>query len=376
MNSLNNLQSPIGKLIGLVLVSLVLGACSGNNSGSTGNEQFREAPYGALYAAGIDRYLGSFTPSSATVAGNETVHEFGLGGGPECLRGTEYRMSTRDQGSSDLLIMLNGGGGCWSTLCAANETAGEGVPSRGVLDTSDPLNPMRDWNAAFFPYCDGSLFTGDAERDYTNDGTPEIHRGLQNLSAGLDVTANAFPAPSRIVLSGTSGGGYGTVFALPLLRKLYPDTPIIVINDSGVGQSRPGTGEVNDLLISDWNSQAFFPEGLCGDSCYDDGTLRRYFNYQLSEDSNFRLNLMSTKQDAVISGGFLGISGAEFESGLLPYMAAVEADNPDRVRTFVADGNQHTFLQGDLSRTAGGVSVYDWVRAAISGNANWQSTQD
>ena len=52
------------------------------------------------------------------------------------------------------------------------------------------------------------------------------HHGLKNLSASIDVIASTFPAPDRILLTGNSAGGFGTDYMLPLVRKLYPDTPI------------------------------------------------------------------------------------------------------------------------------------------------------
>ena len=55
-------------------------------------------------------------------------------------------------------------------------------------------------------------------------------------------------------------------------------------------------------------------------------------------------------------------------------MADVEAANPQRVRSFIADGGSHTFLGGDLSLRVEGVTLYDWVDAMINGpRENWQS---
>ena len=111
---------------------------------------------------------------------------------------------------------------------------------------------MADWNLAYFPYCDGGLFASDNDRDADGDGIEELtQRGLQNLSAGLDVTVNTFPAPRRILLVGASAGGLGTTFALPVVRSLYPEIPIDVVNDSGVGIGRPDQPEFQELLLSD-----------------------------------------------------------------------------------------------------------------------------
>lgn len=360
------------RLIAALLFGSLLGGCSDSDNGP----QFQDAPFFEIFQAGVGRYQGSFTPMSTDVSGNESVHNFGTGsGGPACLRGTEYNVSTRDQGSSELLIFLEGGGACWSELCAANEIAIPGMPANGVLDPDLTENPMRDWNVTYLPYCDGSIFSGDAERDYDEDGELEMHRGLQNLSAGLDVAQREFPAPSRIVLAGNSGGGFGTVFALPLLRALYPSVPIDVINDSGVGVGRVNDPTSQTVLIADWKAEAFFPDSICP-GCFEAGNLTTYFNWQLQQDQNVTLALMSTKQDFVIGNIFNGITGPEFEAGLLPAMADIEALQPDRVRSFIADGAAHTFIQRDVFATAGGVPVYQWITDMLEDSPSWQSVID
>src|SRR5690606_27336640 len=107
-------------------------------------------------------------------------------------------------------------------------------------DPGNADNPLADYSTVYVPYCDGGLHASDADVGTDGDGiTDRYHRGLHNLSASLDVAVNTFPTPRRIVLTGVSGGGYGTIFALPLVRQLYPGVPIDVVNDSGIGITRP-----------------------------------------------------------------------------------------------------------------------------------------
>src|SRR5690606_41424075 len=49
-----------------------------------------------------------------------------------------------------------------------------------------------------------------------------------------------FPSPRRIVLAGSSGGGYGTILASFLVRYVYPGVPIDVVNDAGAGIAKEG----------------------------------------------------------------------------------------------------------------------------------------
>jgi len=363
------------RMVQTCLLASAFLAVTGCSSSGDGSVRFEQEPFAEIIAAGVTRHLGSFTPMSSVADGDIVNHAFGAGDGPLCLRGGEYTVSTRDTGSSELLIFLEGGGACWSELCSANEEALPGLPARGMLDPAQPANPMRSWNVTYLPYCDGSIFSGDVTRDYEDDGNPEIHRGLRNLSAGLDVAQRNFPTPSRIVLAGNSGGGFGTIFALPLVRSLYPNVPIDVINDSGVGVGRANDPTSQTVLIDDWQSGAFFPSSICP-ACFTTGNLTEYFDWQLEQDTNVNLALMSTKQDFVIGNIFLGVSGPEFEAALVPAMQAIETRHPDRVRSFIANGTAHTFLQRDIFATAGEITVHNWVSSMLSGGSEWQSTTD
>jgi hypothetical protein len=208
----------------VVCLALMLG-CSGSSNNGNNKGEITPAsapPFQELYDQGIDRYLGKFSPMLNETEGDVVTHTFGSGDGPLCLNGGEYRMATRDKGSSELMIFLRGGGVCYPGVCFVVFPNGErGIPALGVLDTALPGNPLASWNTVYLPYCDGGLHISDVDSDSNGDGQIDrFQRGLRNLSAALDVAAATFPAPSRIVLAGMSAGGSGASFALPLVRKL------------------------------------------------------------------------------------------------------------------------------------------------------------
>jgi hypothetical protein len=328
-----------------------------------------------LYDQGVDRYLGQFTPMASEVQESGiTQHTFGTGeGGPQCLRGGEYTMSTREGEGATLMIFLEGGGACNSQLCQATPAAAPGMPTFGILNPEDSDNPAANFDVAYLPYCDGSVFSGDADYDDDGDGTNErFHRGVQNLSAALDVAVTTFPAPDKILLTGNSAGGYGTDYALPLVRKLFPDVPIDIINDSGVGIAFPG---YVDFLSNEWNSGAFIPES-CDNCIGADGHLTDYHKYQLAEDPNLRMGFMSTKRDAVIADTFVGIGGEAFEEALLAEMADLEAAEPERFKSLIAEGDSHTFLQAQFTRPVGDTTVRQWVADMLAETEAWVSVSD
>ena len=365
----------------LIAVSLIfLSACSDSNNPSPPppptplpEPEPEPIPFETLYEQGVDQYLGEYTPMMSETTEGIVQHTFGTGDGPLCLRGGEYTMATREAAGEDLMIFLEGGGACNSEFCSATEVAAPGIPSRGILNPEFPNNPATDFNVAYLPYCDGSVFSGDIDYDEDDDGVIDrYHRGLKNLSASIDVIASTFPAPARILLTGNSAGGFGTDYMLPLVRKLYPDTPIDLVNDSGVGVTKPG---YVDFLSEEWNSARFIPED-CDDCISEEGHTTGYHIYQLNEDPNLRMGFMSTKNDFVIADVFVGIGGEAFEAALIAEMAALEEAHPERFRSLIADGNSHTFIQAQFDREVGGVPVYQWVTDMLDGSADWQSVSD
>ncbi len=362
-------RSPL-RMLALAAGLLVLTACSNGNSHNDKPKNFEE-----IIAQGIARYLGLYTPMMTETTNGITRYTFGAGDGPLCQNGSEYHMETFDQGSENLVIFMEGGGACWSTLCSSAESA-QSLQQVGILDPNRADNPVRDWNQVYVPYCDGGLHASDADNDYDNDGIAERpQRGLHNLSAALDVAVTNFPNPRRILLTGQSGGGYGTTFALPLVRHLYPGVPIELVNDSGVGIGKPGNPDFIRMLQEDWNQSAFIPES-CPDCIGPDGHLTNYLIWQMDQDRNLRRSMLSSKGDVVIATAFLQIGAAAHETALLEELAQMEEAHPDRFRYWVTDGTDHTYIQRNPDQTAGGVRAIDFISAQIDGTDDWNSTVD
>ena len=328
-------------------------------------------PFQQLYDQGVDRYLGMFVPTSTSDLGESgTVHTFVAGSepnGPMCYTGNDFTMSTRAGTGSELLIFVEGGGFCGPNGCEAIDRTLPGVPFRGIMDSTDPENPVAHFNAAYIPYCDGSFFTGDTEVDSDGDGISDrTFRGIQNLSASLDIISSTFPAPSKILLAGNSAGGFGTHFALPLVRKLYPDVMIEMINDSGMGILAPGTF---DAFIDYWGSSSFIPAD-CMTCIGADGNLTDFHKYQLAEDENLRMAFISSKQDETAVGG---MDATVFEADLLQAMSELNQEYPERFRSLIANGDAHTFIQRRYTFEIGSTTVRQWVGDMVTGSPDWVS---
>ncbi len=183
-----------------------------------------------LHAAGVDKYLGEFTPVSTEDVGDGwTKHTFDTegGDGPICVAGTPFSVFSRDGDPKKLLIFEQGGGACWQDFYFCNLLAEDQEPPAppfGIWDFDNPDNPFADYSILYMPYCDGSVFSGD--NDVTDANFPfgpvRFHRGLRNQSAGMDVAKALYPKAKQITLSGSSAGGVGVDGFAPFLVRSSP----------------------------------------------------------------------------------------------------------------------------------------------------------
>ncbi|MCA9701175.1 MAG: hypothetical protein KC431_26880 [Myxococcales bacterium] len=349
------------------------------DTGDTGENPFAEA-----VEQGLADHVGTVEPSEVIVDGDTTHYRFDPADGPMCLRGGDYWMSVREGAaadSGDLLIYLQGGGACWSALCSAFESLGApAVPESGMLNRGLAVNGFSDWNAVYVPYCDGSLFVGDVDIDDDDDGTIDrYHRGLINLSAALDVAVARYPDPQRVVLAGSSAGSYGTLVADMLVRTLWPEAELIVISDSGLGIGKPGDFEFIPGLLDEWDALRLVPAS-CQDCVTDHITgLPRW---QLSRDPRLRFAAISSYDDAIIGGVFLGLGKGEYEQAFTTELAISAAAYPDRFHRFFFPGTLHTTISTDSVNGGGlqgitanydttvvqGTSVAQWLEMLILGD--------
>lgn len=330
------------------LLTALLTACADEPAAPQGFQRYvppAASPASIAHRAGITRYLATARPvSTTTSASGVTTFTFNPADGPVCMRGGEYRASVREGASDDLLIFLQGGGACWSDFCLAVTAAPAIIPTMDLLRTT-PEGPMRDFDVLYLPYCDGSLFAGDRSLDENGDGTPDrIHHGLQNLSAALTAGYTRFPRPRRVVLAGSSGGGFGTILAAFLVRYVYPDAPLYVINDSGVGVARTGDDAFLGRILDEFGARGFIPSD-CTD-CTRNGHITGLVRYLLDHDPNVRVAALSSWYDFIISGLFLRTEPAAFRDALAAETGAIHAAHPDRYRRFIYDGQGHTALLG------------------------------
>ena len=351
-------------LITLTAFLLLNTSCSNDDSEALLNDSI---PFQELYDQGIDKYLGNISPiSTESIGGGVMEYSFSSEDGPVCFTGNEFSMFTRDGSGNNLLIFLQGGGLCTPISCEALE---DGIPlfPFGILNPQDSQSPTFGYDVGYLPYCDGSLWMGDGDADSNGDGDNDrFFRGLQNLSASLDVIFATYPSPDKIVLAGNSAGGTGVHAALPLVRKLYPDIRIDVINDSGIGIGAPGGFST---ILNYWRASAFIPAS-CSDCIGSDGNLTGYHQYQLSQDQNIRMAYISSKQDATASAA---LGATAYEAQLIEAAAELKAAFPDRFNSLIPNGDEHTFLISNFDYQIVDITVKEWVSDMINETEDWKS---
>lgn len=199
--------------------------------------------------------------------------------GASCGNGTPMRFYINRAQSNDMLYMMEPGGACWN-YATCTETANSG-PEAGLgaynpdgiahnyMDgttsqslKSSLLSPLmirmdlahilvgepkvetQDWTQVFVPYCTGDIHMGSAVRSYTSpagDARVQHYNGLKNAQAVVQWLAeHGFGRPNRLLVYGTSAGGYGTLANYPTLRNtLQPQAHSALLDDAGTVFNTP-----------------------------------------------------------------------------------------------------------------------------------------
>jgi hypothetical protein len=151
-------------------------------------------------------------------------------------------------GANNWIIFMAGGGLCYSIqncnerrlrfpelMTSRDKPAfftGNGILSNSIVQNPDFYNA----NQVAIPYCSSDLWSGDRERSRATGG--HEFRGLRIVRAIISDLRNRsgrnrLSSANRILLSGTSAGGIGTMVHLDWLASQFPSATVRGINDAG-----------------------------------------------------------------------------------------------------------------------------------------------
>lgn len=166
------------------------------------------------------------------------------------------------------------------------------------------------------------------------------HEGHTNVLAFLPRVAATWPSPRKLIMTGSSAGGYGATLNYDLFRTRFPQATSYLVSDSGplfVGDAVPKS--LRDAWYAQWNLQNTVA-GACP-ACSSDLS-QAYVAIQNKYPAD-RLSLLSYTQDPVIRAYLGGRPGAQFQTD--PYQLATARFDPSSTsRVFYITGDSHVLL--------------------------------
>jgi hypothetical protein len=196
--------------------------------------------------------------------------------GTVCGNGSQYKFFVNySSTSNNLMVNLEPGGACWDYGSCAGDGGLRGAANPdGIgdnhmsmlkweflpLNRRDSTNPIGDWNMVFLPYCTGDLHTGNREASYEN---PEPnaeplrfhHRGHDNVMRVIEWLRLMFPKVPRLLVTGCSAGGTGSLVNYHFFRKGLPGAQCsYLLDDSGpIFPSQGNSGPLHEKVRESWN---------------------------------------------------------------------------------------------------------------------------
>ncbi len=316
-----------------------------------------------------------------------------------CADGSTTGLAVNRGSGPDLVVFLDGGGACWDYATCAAGTAvdhayGPGtwevelrdyVPS-SLTDRSHLPPTLADATVVFVPYCTGDVHGGSrvATHESLFPGVPGVtwnHLGHANLLAFLARLAPTFPSPRKLVVAGSSAGGFGALVSYEAFRWYWPDAQGYLVDDSGpalVGGDF--SSMLRDAFYASWRlGEALDP--VCVDCRADLSSAFRELSKLHPHD---RIAFLSHLRDPVMSGFTLSTPSG-FETALRRLEAAVFAPTPNARVFYDADGgtlDAHMLLTPAepsgtdsyvASHVEGGLALSDWLELMVSDDPRWVS---
>lgn len=284
-----------------------------------------------------------------------------------------FREGSQDH-TGDWLIFLQGGGGCGDEASCAERasktpkyTSSDSFPDairqRGILSTSQETNPdFHDWNHVYIPYCSSDLWAGNGAA--TVQGETWRFEGQAIITAvveDLDLEDD-----ERVILTGSSAGGAGTILNLDHVASLLPNVDVQGFADSAF----PVEGIISyapseDAALLSLENALDFQQWSFDETCieaYPDDPSKCMFMDTLYEYLETPIYFFATQRDQNRMGNF-GVTmplNADEEAWIAEtYVPAFIAAAEEVDGIYAPDESFHVVLTGDRFTTdyIGNVSV-------------------
>ena len=282
-----------------------------------------------------------------------------------CFDGSEAHVAVSHGTSSNVMLFMEGGGARWPD---GGFAVSFDFPFDMTFKSRAENNPLKDWNFVYVPHCDNSIHTGDSAIEY--NGVLRYHWGARHTCAAVSLIKQLFPDADKILISGSSAGGYGTFAGWAILKSQFMDTDTYIVNDSGTGFWNPYDPETWENIKSAWNVP------IPDDCTRCRGTLMTYmYEVYMDYDPQVRIGMVSSYRDRIISTMFLNMDKLDFQDTLLQVTNDIKSSQPDRFNRFFIQGDTHTTYEFLLPEGADyeihGTSLYEWIGQLVNEDPAW-----
>lgn len=302
--------------------------------------------------------------------------------GMACADGTPTGVGVNvAPGARGLVIYLEGGGACWDEQsCYEDELASfisepfehanfsslvEELPERELFRRDDATNPARDWTHVYVPYCTGDVHGGSVTAEY--GGRRTMHVGHINMARVLEHLAASSPQVERVILTGSSAGGYGAALNYAQVAQTFSEARVDMINDGGPLIPLPqAPRERISSWIRAWGLTSIAPAGC--ERC--DTELTPYMAANFEAYPQARFALLSYTRDGVIAE-YHGVDGATLERGLEALRADAFEGAPN-ARVFYKSGEEHTMYTRMRQAQVRDTNAWEWIQVMLSDDPAWE----
>jgi hypothetical protein len=243
---------------------------------------------------------------------------------------------------------------------------------RTPLDRDTAANPFRTWTLVYVPYCTGDVHTGDNVVTYRGPGGiapfDYHHVGHANVVAYLKRLAATFPDAPKLVVSGSSAGGFGSTANYDTFRQYWPDARSYLVDDSGPPLPAADVGHAQaDRFDHSWKLYQLL-DTFC-DGCR--GDFARSAAAIASKYPDDRMSFLSFVRDPTISFFFL-VPEPLFTLALND-LAHGTLDAHANTKYFFAAGEGHALFRDPSRFSTGGVGLWDFLSQQTSDSPAWAS---
>jgi hypothetical protein len=217
------------------------------------------------------------------------------------------------------------------------------------------------------PYCSGDVHAGNNVTMFGSQTAKFL--GFENMKAYLERLVPTFASTDRVILTGSSAGGYGAAINWWQTQQAFGSVRVDLIDDSGTPLPPAVLAQGNgDLAVwaATWNLDATLPPGCKG--CSAD--LTKLLGFYAGAFPSHRGALLSYTQDSTLPT-YYGITTAEFTTGL-DEVTAAQLDPTQNLKYFEVNASGHVLWFDPLLAT-NGVTLQQFLTEMVTDDKAWAS---